>query len=309
MTTDRVEPRLEREPLRRTAALLRGRLGPAYDYLPLLGAAALALMPLYFSLAKYEWPRDDQSYGPFILAAALWLMYQKREKLRALEPRPAPVTGWPIFVSGLFALFVSQTQDLYTVQAWSQLPIFGGLILMFFGYRAARILAFPFFFLIFSFPLPEWLIDAITLPLKSLIADTVVNVLYRGGYPVAQNGVIITIANYQLMVQDACAGLNSLFSLSAVSIFYIYLARHLSMVQNGLLIASIFPVSVVANLIRVLLLVTMTYYFGDSFTSGFFHEMAGVVLFTAALVSIFLVDSILTLTGRLFMRFRIRAAA
>ena len=278
---------------RAPASALWGRLSPAIPYLPLTLAAIPVLVPIYIGLAQHPWKTDNEGHGPFILVAALWLFYRRLDAVRLTPKRPAPVIGWAILLFGLFALFVGRTQGTLTLEAGSQLPIACGLILIVAGPATLRVLRFPLFFMIFTFPMPVWLLDAITIPLKSVIADYVVDLLYAWGYPVAQNGVIITVGAYELLVKDACSGINSMFSLSAVSLFYIHLAKHTSALRNGLLMASILPVSFAANLLRVFLLVTMTYYFGDGVTSGFFHDLSAAVLFTGALLCIFLVDSVL----------------
>ena len=283
------------EARRRGAGMIRLRewFGPTFPYLLIFVAAIPLLVPLYAHLSAHQWKTDDQGHGPFIIAAAIWLAWRQRDAARAAKKVPAPLIGWPLFVFGLFMLFIGRTQQTYAVEAAAQLPIICGLILILFGTSVLRVFAFPIFFLIFSFPVPGWIIDSITVPLKARIADIVVNLLYAAGYPIAQNGVIITIGPYELLVKDACSGINSMFSLSAIGIFYIYLAKHTSRIHNGILIASILPVSFFANLIRVTILVLMTYYVGDVFTSGFFHDFAGVLLFTAALLSIFAIDGIL----------------
>ena len=73
--------------------------------------------------------------------------------------------------------------------------------------------------------MPDWLIDAATVPLKVFISDVVTRILYAAGYPIAQNGVMIMIGSYQLLVKDACSGMNSIFALSAIGVFYAYAFR------------------------------------------------------------------------------------
>ena len=73
------------------------------------------------------------------------------------------------------------------------------------GWKALRILAFPIGFLLFTVPAPGWMVDGATIPLKVLISDLVTKVLYAAGYPIAQNGVVIMIGPYQLLMKDACA--------------------------------------------------------------------------------------------------------
>jgi len=53
------------------------------------------------------------------------------------------------------------------------------------------------------------------------------------------------------------------------------------------------PISFSANVIRVIVLTLITYYFGDAAGQGFLHGFAGMVLFVTALVLILSVDSLL----------------
>ena len=47
----------------------------------------------------------------------------------------------------------------------------------------------------------------------------------HSGQPIGGAGVTIQIGQYQLLVAAACSGLNSIISLSAITLFYIYI-RH-----------------------------------------------------------------------------------
>ncbi|NVL67990.1 exosortase/archaeosortase family protein, partial [Escherichia coli] len=113
-------------------------------------------------------------------------------------------------------------QGLLTFEAGSIIPVIVGSVLIYAGWPKLRALAFPIGFLLFAVPMPDWLIDAATVPLKVFISDTVVRVLYAAGFPIAQNGVMIMIGPYQLLVKDACSGMNSIFALSAIGVFYVY---------------------------------------------------------------------------------------
>ena len=65
-------------------------------------------------------------------------------------------------------------------------------------------------------PLPGIIVDAVTGPLKQWISVIVVELLYDVGYPISRNGVVLTIGQYQMLVADACSGLHSMYSLSAL---------------------------------------------------------------------------------------------
>ncbi|MFQ3664715.1 MAG: archaeosortase/exosortase family protein, partial [Sphingomonadaceae bacterium] len=114
------------------------------------------------------------------------------------------------------------------------------------------------------------------------------------GYPIVQVGVTLYIAQYQLLVEDACAGLNSIISLTAIGLFYIYLFHNASWRYALLLTALVLPIAIAANVVRVIILVLITYYLGDELAQGYLHDFAGIVTFVSALLFIFLIDGLLT---------------
>jgi exosortase len=100
----------------------------------------------------------------------------------------------------------------------------------------------------------------------------------------------LAVGQYQLMVADACSGLHSLFSLSALGLLYVHLMAYRSRLHNGLLVGSILPIAVVTNFIRVIVLVLVTFHFGDAAAQGFVHGFAGLAMFAIALSVIFVLD-------------------
>jgi len=148
-------------------------------------------------------------------------------------------------------------------------------------------------FLLFVVPLPGFLLDTVTGSLKQQVSIIVEWALYHTGYPVARNGVILSIGQYQMEVANACSGLNSMYSLSAIGILYLYLMRHTSVVRNVILLLSLWPIAFVANIFRVIALVLITYYFGDAAGQGFFHGFAGIALFSIAIAMLFGLDYVL----------------
>ena len=68
-------------------------------------------------------------------------------------------------------------------------------------------------------------VAAVTQPIKIGSPPGPCPCFTRSGYPIASSGVTIQIGQYQLLVAAACAGLNSIISLGAICLFYVYL-RH-----------------------------------------------------------------------------------
>lgn len=84
-----------------------------------------------------------------------------------------------------------------------------------------------------------------------------------------------------------------MFSLSALGILYIYLVENKSGIRNGLLLASLLPIAFAANVVRVIILILVTYHFGDAAGQGFIHDAAGIVLFVIALLILSGFDALL----------------
>jgi exosortase/archaeosortase family protein len=66
-----------------------------------------------------------------------------------------------------------------------------------------------------------------------------------------------------------------------------------SRLHNAIMVATIVPIAFAANIVRVIVLVLVTYHLGDEAGQGFLHGAAGIVLMVVALLLFFAVDSAL----------------
>ena len=261
----------------------------------LLAGFALLYLPTYWDLSHTVWASDEQGHGPIILAVSLWLLFQQRHAIAALDSRPAPVAGGALFVFGLLLYVLGRTQAVLMFETGSQIVVIAALLMLFKGTRAVRLAWFPLFFLLFMMPLPGALVAAVTTPLKSAVSYVAAELLYMAGYPVARSGVVLNVGPYQLLVADACAGLNSMFTLEALGLLYMNLMGYTNVVRNVVLAILIIPIAFVANIVRVMILVLVTYHLGDEAGQGFVHDFAGIVLFLAGLVLMLATDKVLGL--------------
>ena len=266
-------------------------------YVLLLLATLIAYIPTFVHLIQGPWQTEQEGHGPLIIAASLWLVWVSREQIAKAEIAPAPIVGWGVLLVGLAMLFMARTQDLISVEVFSELPVITGCVLMVAGWKVLRVLAFPIGFLFFTVPAPGWMVDGATVPLKVFISDWVTRFLYAAGFPVAQNGVVIMIGPYQLLMKDACAGMNSIFALSAIGMFYVYAFRWKSKLRSILLLAAVIPITIIANFLRVLMLVLIAYYGGIELVDGVLHDLTGIALFVFALALLFSLDGLLSLAG------------
>ena len=264
-----------------------------------LGALALGLVllfgPAYAELAQTVWATDEQGHGPIILVVSGWLLYTKRHDLAALPAAPLAWLAWPLLVFALLLYALGRSQDIIMFAIGSQIILLVALLLLFKGVQALKLVWFALFFMLFMVPLPEALVAALTAPLKSAVSAVASSLLYQAGYPVGRSGVVMTVGPYQLLVADACAGLNSMFTLEALGMLYMNLMRYTNPVRNIALALLLVPTAFVANIVRVMILVLVTYHFGDEAGQGFVHGFAGMVLFMVALGLMLVLDKFLGL--------------
>lgn len=262
-------------------------------WLVLLGIVAITV-PTFVSLARGPWSLESGVHGPIVVATGLWLVFRRlpefRDKMVPGQTLPTLLmlaVAVPLYAFGRAFDFIS-----LEVAAWLL-----ALVAVGYAYAGGEILRsmwFPIFYMAFIIPVPGWMLDAVTQPLKILVSEVTTYVLTAAGYPIARIGVTLYVANYQLLVEDACAGLNSLISLSAIGLFYVYMLRGSNWRYSALLLLLVVPIAIAANIIRVIALVLITYHFGDAAAQGYLHNFAGMVTFTSALLFIFLVDKLLT---------------
>ncbi len=258
---------------------------------PILLGLCVLYLPTIYTFAKTVWQSEDQAHAPIILMAVTFIFWQKRDYLIGeTQQKLNPVIGWMMLLFGLLLYVIGRTQGVRLFEIGSLVPVLIGSLLITRGTATIKKLWFPLLYLLFVIPLPGALVDALTGPLKQQISELVEMLLYWAGYPIARSGVTLSIGPYQLLVADACSGLNSMFSLSAMGLLYLYIMRYRSWVRNGVMIASLLPIAFFANTLRVIILVLITYHFGDEVGQGFIHKFAGVLLFFASLVLLFLLD-------------------
>jgi len=264
-----------------------------------VAAGLLAMyVPMYIGLAYGIWNDEAYEHGPIVAAVTAWLVLDRRRQLAALPRQPATAAGVAALVCGLLLYIVGRSQGLPLFEVSSQIPVFAGLILLFYGWSGIRVLWFALFFLVFMIPLPGFVLYAVTGALKEHVSAIAETLLHYAGYPIARSGVVIQVGQYQMLVADACSGLNSMYSLSAMGLVYLYLMRHAAWWRNALLLAAVVPMAFAANVLRVITLILVTYHLGDAAGQGFLHGFAGMLLFVMALALLIAFDAGLGLLVR-----------
>jgi exosortase len=175
-----------------------------------LAVLVVICIPSMYRLGTQVWSKEFGAHGPIVLATGAWLLGRRFPAMFA-EARP----GNPILaVAGaLVALAIYAFGRAYDLISLEVAGLYGfGLALLFdrFGLSVMLRNWFPIFYLGLLLPAPGWMLDEFTAPLKHLVSTMAAAIVTPLGIPLVREGVTMTVGPYQLLVEDACSGLNSL---------------------------------------------------------------------------------------------------
>jgi exosortase B len=237
---------------------------PRHVWIPIIAGALVLYVPAYLDIAATVFSGEGLTQQTICLALWSWTVWTQRAEFSLLETGESRSTvGWLLIGSGGVLYALGRSQEFFLFELGSQIPLFVGIVLVMLRRGAIWRLWFPVVLLLFLIPVPGSALDKILVPLKKLVSTIVAQLLYSAGLPIARDGVVLYVGRYQLLIADACSGLNSMIALTAVGLLYVYLARYRRFLPNAVLIAAITPIALLANILRVAALVLVTYYAGE----------------------------------------------
>jgi exosortase len=264
--------------------------------------AALAFGVAISSLTLLYWPTlvrlgrdwltdDNYSHGLLIVPLSAYFVWERWGRLRQLPHQPA-AAGLLVVIGGLFLLLAGLLGAELFLSRVSLLVVVAGAVLFVLGWRAMRLLAFPWAFLLLMIPIPAIVFNQVAFPLQ-LIASQVGEVGLRiASVPVLREGNTIVLARTTLEVAEACSGIRSLMTLLTLGIVYAYFTDSRLAVRLAILLSTV-PVAVLANGARVAGTGIASHYYGPEAADGFFHTFSGWMVFAVAFVSMITIARLL----------------
>jgi exosortase len=255
------------------------------------GLAALAA-PTLVANARQSWSTEQGEQSPIVLAIGLWLLARRWPEMRAAAQPSSRWLAVALGVMAAVAYVLGRVADQFLIESYAlyALALVGLYALL--GSRSLARGWFPLAYLIFALPAPYTLTWLLTSHLRLWITQAAVATFQAFGFSVVRDGLNILIDQYELAVRDACSGMNSLVSLSAIGLVYIYLRRTARWWYFAVMAVPIVGLAIFGNFVRVCVLVALTHYFGDAVAQSYLHEGAGVVTFAADLLGVMAIDAI-----------------
>ena len=230
------------------------------------------------SAAEIWWTNDIFNHGFLIIPASLYLIYLNRDRLLQTEKRHALLPLLFIVPSCLLYV-VGVAGDIQLFMHTAAFVMLPSLIWLNLGHRAAKTIAFPLLFMLFSIPVGEQLIPY----LQEIAADGSVALLRFTGIPLYRNGLYLDIPQGRFLVAEACSGVSFFIASIVIGFLYTYLnLRSLKKQLFFVLLSFIFPVA--ANIVRIYGIILIAYHTDMEHAAGADHLIYGWFFFAFVIV-------------------------
>lgn len=236
-----------------------------------------------------QWTGNDvYSYAFLIPVISGYMVWLQRERLSVLSLEGAPVLGWLVLSSGIAALLAGWAGHLLLVQELSLLLTLSGLVILFWGMQAFRLLKLPIGYLLFMIPVWGFITDPIQMPSRLFSAEVAAAILQGVGLAPYLDGIYIELPNITLEVAPECSGVNYLFAVAAIgvpiAIFYLK-----SRARRVTLLVSALAIAMLANGFRIALVGIVASYQLSADSHGPLHILQGLFVSVVGYAGMFAV--------------------
>jgi exosortase len=254
-----------------------------------LAAALLLIWPVVDEAARSWAASEDLHFGFLVPPVAGWLIWRRRRLLREAIAH----SGGQSTPAGLLVVVVSLAAYLLAQRLWAKSPaayaagmLLWGVVLSLWGWRCARLLAFPIAFLAFGLGLRQTLLAPVAFALQELTAGGAALLAQGLGIPAIREGLVLTTLGSSgwvpFIVADACSGMNSLLALGTLAAVWLHLADG-PWASRLFVLLCLGPLVIAANSVRVAAVLATATLAGEDVALGFFHGASSLVLFGLSL--------------------------
>src|SRR5215467_10863397 len=290
MSVQSLDPHVAATPVWRAPRLL---------VLAMLLVAALSVWPFWDSLHQlYLWWRNspDDNFSVLVPLVAAFLVWQQKDRLERV-PFTGSWWGLAVIVLGGGLLALGQLGAILTLVQYAYVVTFYGIVLSLLGWQAVRIILVPLLVLLFTIPLPQFVMANLSTSLQLLSSKYGVMLMRPLGISVLLEGNVIDLGNYKLEVAEACSGLRYLFPLMTIGFLIAYFYKGATWKRIVLFFSSI-PITVVMNSLRIAIIGVTVDRWGTEMAEGFLHEFQGWMIFMLSTALLLLEMIALNYVGR-----------
>lgn len=223
---------------------------------------------------------NTYSHGIFIIPMSVYLAYLKKEQLSTLPAQPFYPALILIFILST-ALFLARLSGISVLEHFFFVSLLPAFILFQYGIAISNCLKGPLLFLFFCIPFGDFLIPT----LQQVTADLAVPLINLANIPVYRSGLYISIPTADFLVAEACSGIRFLISTITISVFY-SLAYLSNIYKRTAFIILACALPILANAVRVFMIVFIAHYIDLESATGFDHLVYGWIFFSIVMFAL-----------------------
>lgn len=232
-----------------------------------------------FGWLKSAWnPENDYEHGilfPFVIAG---LIIYQFNTLRSVAGKGSYLGLLAIFTGAL--LYAISCRTLQPRIGAGALPfLLWGACYFLWGWRVARLLAFPFFFFWLAVPLPSFQQATTHLQLLATSMSHHGSSLFGVETTVDGTTILPVTGDWEpLDIATGCSGIRSLMALLMISSAWAYVAK-IKLWQKAVLLFMALPLAIIGNALRVTSIFVIAEYGDAKWAAGTWHDWSGLLLF------------------------------
>ncbi len=261
-------------------------------FIILLALVIIAYIPTFIWMIERWSVRDTYySHGFLVPFVSIFIVWLRRNELKSLKIKSVNL-GWVFFISGLLVHIISTLFRISFSSGFSLIIVLIGLVLLLLGKDYLREFMFSIVFLAFMIPLPMVAIANLSFRLKVFAAQVATIIINKLGVPAIREGSVIRTMHSTLMVEDPCSGIRSLIALIALGALMAYFSN-ISKTKKTILFLSSIPIAISTNIIRIVSLSLVSEIYGPQYSTGWFHDTMGILVFVFAFIGLAIVGKLL----------------
>ena len=229
---------------------------------------------------------DNYSHGPLVPVVAGAMAWSMRDRLAVL-PRAPDARGLILVATACALQLAGVRADVFALQGWALLVLLFGLSLTFLGRPMTRALAFPIGYLGFMLTFPPVVMNQLSFALKEIAVAASTALAEALGVTLQRSGMAVRLASGTLRIENPCSGLRSLLALLATGAAFAFVQPG-SWWRKALLVVLAVPIAMIANAVRLTVLLLVGHYGDVALAAGRWHDVSGYLIYVVALAGLFL---------------------
>ena len=253
-----------------------GRLGIAVSCAAMLVAIGWAYWPTLVNMVHAWESQPDYSHGYLVAPLALFFLYTRRGSLPREEMHPS---WWgALFLLAVVAMRVLAGRYYLTpLDGWTLPLTMAGAVWLLWGFATLRWSAPAIAFLWFMVPIPYSAERWLSVPLQAVATKLSTIALVMLGQPAIAEGNVILLGEHTLFVEEACSGMRIFIGIFALAFAFALFSRW-SWWQKAIVLLSVLPVAIVANVTRIVVTGLLYQWVSGDAGQKFSHDIAGFVM-------------------------------